>query len=406
MTVVAALITVAGVYFAPYFKVNSAAVEFAERELDFPSEKDEKHVKREGIEKAIQEIANQQPPEMKFAVVCGRIMVGKSESIAAALKGRKGVVKVKLDRKGVTSVDTIKEKVCEEVNLDDKAQFKALMEAVYKRLDKIPIVVIEIEKNATDPSVMKTAETFAKGCCWDNDYPCMVYVVPSDNASTEFLVQGQESRRKLIWVGPMTEDEGKQLLGKYPDFKMGDTGLKAIDEAAVAGGEEEGYKELFKIVGTHPDDLKALAITSKDERQHFVDNLEEGGSITWTTFMEKISSSADKNQKVADFDHLKVGMKNLSESLLNSGLEEVAVKDLKSPANEPHRVNTFMKETRIVPFIYHPQFKSYRFRTVFVEKAARKWKKAEELKRKEMEDLKRKDMEELKKRWWWTRPKS
>ena len=107
MTVVAALITVAGVYFAPYFKVNSAAVEFAERELDFPSEKDKKHVKREGIEKAIQEIANQQPPEMKFAVVCGRIMVGKSESIAAALKGRKGVVKVKLDREGVTSIDTI-----------------------------------------------------------------------------------------------------------------------------------------------------------------------------------------------------------------------------------------------------------------------------------------------------------
>ena len=41
----------------------------------------------------------------------------------------------------------------------------------------------------------------------------------------------------------MTEDEGKQLLGKYPDFKMGDTGLKAIDEAAVADGEEGGYKQ-------------------------------------------------------------------------------------------------------------------------------------------------------------------
>jgi len=406
-------------------KVDVAAKSFAERELKFPSEKDKKHVKREEIEKAIQDMANQQPPEMKFAVVSGRLIVGKSESITAALKGRRGVITVTLDSGSVVSVDAIKEKVCEEVNLDDKTQFKALVEAVYKRLDKIPIIVIEIEKGVTDPSVMKSAESFAKVCCWDNKFPCMVYIVPSDNASTDLLVQGQESRRKLIWVGPMTEDEGKQLLGKYPDFKMGDTGLKAIDEAAVADGEEGGYKELFKMVGTHPDDLKALAITSKDERQHFVDNLEEGGSMTWTTLIEKISSSADKNQKVADFDHLKVGMKNLSESLLNSGLEDVAVKDLKSPANEPHRVNTFMKETRIVPFIYHPLFKSYRFRTVFVERAARKWKEqkymeelerkeaeelkrkeVEELKRKEAEELKRKEVEELKKKWWWMRPRN
>jgi len=276
--------------------------------------------------------------------------------------------------------------------------FDAVMEAVNKRLDEIPIVVIEIEKNATDPSVMKTAETFAKGCCWDNDYPCMVYVVPSDNASTDLLVQGQESRRKLIWVGPMTEDEGKQLLGKYPDFKMGDTGLKAIDEAAVAGGEEGGYKELFKIVGTHPDDLKALALTSKDKRQHFVDNLEEGGSTTWKKFNDEVASSRDDSQAVAD---MKEGMKNLSKLLLDSGKDGTLVSEVKSPADAPKKVNAFMKATDTIPFIYHPCSKSYRFRTVFVEKAALKWKEL-----KDMEELKRKKAEELKQRWWWARPKS
>ena len=66
MTVVG---TVAGVYLTTnanikqpsaslYHKVNSAADEFAERELKFPSEKDKKHVKREEIEKAIQDMAN------------------------------------------------------------------------------------------------------------------------------------------------------------------------------------------------------------------------------------------------------------------------------------------------------------------------------------------------------------
>ena len=356
-------------------------------------------------------MANQQPPEMKFAVVSGRLMVGKSESIAAALKGRRGVIKVKLGC-GVTTVDAIKEKICHVVGLGKSSEhFDAVMEAVNKRLDKLPIVVIEIEKDATDPLVMKVAEAFAKGCCWDNDYPCMVYIGPSDNASTDLLVQGQESRRKLIWVGPMTEDEGKQLLGKYPDFKMGDTGLKAIDEATVAGGEEGGYKELFKIVGTHPDDLKALALTSKDKRQPFVDNLEEGGSITWNKFNDEVASSRDDSQAVAD---IKEGMKNLSKLLLNSGEVGILVSNVKFPANKPHRVNAFMKETGDIPFIYHPCSKSYRFRTVFVEKAALKWKKAEELKRKEMEELKRKEMEELKRkeveelknRWWWTRPKS
>jgi hypothetical protein len=232
---------------------------------------------------------------------------------------------------------------------------------------------------------MKTAETFAKGCCWDNDYPCMVYIVPSDNASTDLLVQGQELRRELIWVGPMTEDEGKQLLGKYSDFKIGDTGLKAVDDAVEVGGVEGGYEALFDIVGTHPADLKALALTRKDDRQKFVDEKEEGGSTTWKKFNDEVASSRDDSQAVAD---MKEGMKNLSKLLLNSDEDGILVSEVKFPANKPHRVNAFMKETGDIPFIYHPPSKSYRFRTVFVERAARK------------------EVEELKKRWWWTRPKN
>ena len=384
-------------------KIDIAAKAFAERELEFFEE--DKHVKREEIEKAIQDMANQSKcTRMKFAVVSGRILVGKSESIAAALKGRRGVIKVKLDRGDVTSVDTIKEKICNVVGLGNSSEhFDAVMEAVNKRLDKLPIVVIEIEKNATDPSAMKTAETFAKGCCWDNDYPCMVYIVPSDNASTDLLVQGQELRRELIWVGPMTEDEGKQLLGKYSDFKIGDTGLKAVDDAVEVGGVEGGYEVLFDIVGTHPADLKALALTRKNDRQKLVDEKEDGGSITWKIFNNKLASSRDDSQAVSD---MKEGMKNLSKLLLNSCRDGILVSEVESPADEPKKVNAFMKATDTIPFIYHPCSKSYRFRTVFVEKAARKWKKAEELKRKEMEELKRKEVEELKKRWWWTKPKS
>ena len=218
-----AIIGVAGVYFASDFKIFVAAKAFAERELEFFEE--DKHVKREVIEKLIQDMANQaKSTRMKFAVVSGRILVGKSESIAAALKGRKGVVMVQLGN-GVTTVDAIKEKICNVVGLGQSSEhFDALMEAVNKKSDKKPIVVIEIEKDATDPLVMKVAEAFAKTYCWNNQ-TCMVYLVPSDNASTDLLVPGQELRRKLIWVGPMTEDEGKQLLQKYPDFKMGDTGL-------------------------------------------------------------------------------------------------------------------------------------------------------------------------------------
>jgi len=240
-------------------QVDDAAKVFAESKLKFGIEEKDKHVGRKVIEKAIQDMAIQPIKHMKFGVVSGRIMVGKTESIVAALKGRKGVIKVKLSEVGVISEYTIKEKICEEVKLVDKSQFKALIEATYKILGIIPIVVIEIEKGATDPSNMKCSENFAKGCCWDNDAKCMVYIVPSDNASTDLLVPEQKPRRELIWVGPLSKEDGKKLLGKYADFKMGDTGLEAVDAAfkdRKDGGEERGYEELFKIVGLHPSDLK------------------------------------------------------------------------------------------------------------------------------------------------------
>ena len=85
------------------------------------------------------------------------------------------------------------------------------------------------------------------------------------------------------------------------------------------------------------------------------------------------SSSAKDHSKVSDFDYLKEGMKELSNKLLNSGEEGVKVKDLKSPANEPAKVNAFMKQTNNVPLIFCPDTKSYRFHDVFVERAARKW---------------------------------
>jgi hypothetical protein len=65
---------------------------------------------------------------------------------------------------------------------------------------------------------------------------------------------------------------------------------------------------------------------------------------------------------------------------------------LKSPANEPAKVNAFMKQTNNVPFIYCPTTRTYRFHDVFVERAARKWEK---------ERMELEAMEELKNQRWW-----
>ena len=146
-----------------------------------------------------------------------------------------------------------------------------MLRAVKERFDIIPIVVIEIDKGA-NPLTMKIAGPFAKTSCWDghNYLQCMVYLVPTKTFSLDFVDYQRESTREIIWVNPMTSDEGKQLLGKYSDFEMVDTGLKAVDEADGVYGEERGYKALFDIVGTHPEDLIALALTSKDKRQHLL----------------------------------------------------------------------------------------------------------------------------------------
>jgi hypothetical protein len=118
----------------------------------------------------------------------------------------------------------------------------------------------------------------------------------------------------------------------------------------------------------HPDNLKALALTSKDKRKAFVENLEEGGSITWENFNDIVAPLKDDSE--AD-KKMKEGMKDLSKLLLNSGKDGIPVSKIKGFAKRPEMVNAFMKMTGVVPFIYHPPSKSYRFRTVFVERAAR-----------------------------------
>jgi hypothetical protein len=375
---ISAAVGAAVVYFSSDIRVYFAAKAFAEKKLEFKDKKKQKHVNRDLIENKIRDLANQGcGPDRKFAVVSGRILVGKTESITSAFKDRKGVVKIKLNNADNT-IDAIIEKICDECKLDDKKQFKAMMEAVNKKSDEIPVIVIEIEKAATDRLVMKHAEAFAKGCCWDNDYGCMVYIVPSDNASTELLTGGQEARYELIWVGPMSDDEAMELLEKYPGFKMGDTGIEEVDEAAKVGGKKEGYEVLFKQVGLHPGDLSGLAKALKDDRQEYVKKLEKAGSATWDDFIKLTNSSAKDHSQVVDFDYMKLGMNDLSNSLLNSGEDGVKVEDLKKiSANEmkPKMVNAFMKEADNKPFIYQPRDDVYFFYDVFVERAARKWEK-------------------------------
>jgi hypothetical protein len=193
---------------------------------------------------------------------------------------------------------------------------------------------------------------------------------------------------------------------------MGDTGIKDVDEAFKVGGKKGGYEVIFKQVGLHPGDLSALAGTSKDGRQEYVKKLEKAGSKTWDKFIEltSFSSSAKDHSQVVDFDYLKEGMIGLSERLLNSGEKGVEVKDLKGSANEPKKVNAFMKQVDNKPFIYQPRDDKYFFYDVFVERAARKWEKErkeleamEELKKREKERKELEAMEELKNQSWWQR---
>jgi hypothetical protein len=198
---------------------------------------------------------------------------------------------------------------------------------------------------------------------------------------------------------------------------MGDTGIKDADEAFKVGGEEGGYEELFKQVGLHPGRLNGLASTKKDARQKFVEEREEEGFETWKNFVKfTTSSSAKDHPQVLAFDYMKLGMNDLSNSLLNSGEDGVKVEDLKKiSANEmkPKMVNAFMKEADNKPFIYQPRDDVYFFYDVFVERAARKWEKErkeleamEELKKREEEEKERKEleaMEELKNQSWWQR---
>ena len=108
--IAAALASIVGIYFTTSctkikdpidiyiadrkLKVNAGAKTFAQQELKFFNEN--KHVKRELVEEAIRDMAGQQPPDMKYGVVSGREMVGKTASIKSALKGRRGVISITL----------------------------------------------------------------------------------------------------------------------------------------------------------------------------------------------------------------------------------------------------------------------------------------------------------------------
>jgi len=120
-------------------KVENAAKAFAASELKLDIGKAEKHIERKEIEEAIQNMAIQPISEMKFAVLCGRILVGKTESIVSALKGRRGVVIVTLDSEGVVTIGTIKEKICEQVGLGKSADhFEALNECGLQEVGQNP----------------------------------------------------------------------------------------------------------------------------------------------------------------------------------------------------------------------------------------------------------------------------
>ena len=121
-------------------QVDDAAKVFAESELKFAVSMEQEHIERKEIEKAIQDMAiRHPPPHMKYAVVCGRRRVGKSESTTASLKGRRGVVMVTLDSVDVVTIGTIKEKICEQVGLGKSADhFEALNECGLQEVGQNP----------------------------------------------------------------------------------------------------------------------------------------------------------------------------------------------------------------------------------------------------------------------------
>ena len=203
MPLVGALIGAAVFYFSSDIRVYFGAKAFAESKLELEDKKKQKHANRESIEKEIKDILeyNTTSADRKFAVVSGRREVGKSEALYSMFSKTPGVVLVQLTTNNDTG-DAIMQHICKQFSLGNSSEhFEALMKEVNKRIR--PIIIIEIDNKVTEPLVITGAETFARHNCVA-DYKSMVFIVPSDNASTDNLITGNGNRRQLIWVGPMT----------------------------------------------------------------------------------------------------------------------------------------------------------------------------------------------------------
>jgi hypothetical protein len=175
----------------------------------------------------------------------------------------------------------------------------------------------------------------------------------------------------LIWVGEMEVKEAKILMAKNSFTMDGATGIKSVDDAYKSGGVSDGYEELFKRVGLHPMTLANLCGKRKEEREKYIQALEDGGAKAWDNCLNVIATD-DPHTKL-----IKREMKSLAERMLVSESGAVPIKNLKFPINSSNKLTTFMRANECCVFIYHPPSDSYRFHDIFVERAVRKWKEEE-----------------------------
>jgi len=366
------------------YKIKTAADKFESSTLDFPNKLN--HVERVTLENEVKSLIAQEQLwkdkkifVVNYGFISGTRGTGKSELIDAALSNVKGVFKINLNTNNANA-DTVERRICNEFGLGDSTEhFRAFIALLNKR-NIYPKFIIEIDEQVTMPEeVMNSLISLARELCW-NSFKCMIIIVPSDNAlaTSSSSLLSVAGRSLLIWVGEMEVKEAKILMANNSFTMDGATGIKSVDDAYKSGGVSDGYEELFKRVGLHPLTLANLCGKRKEEREKFIQDLEDGGAMAWKICLDKVVTD-DPHTKL-----MRAQMKSLAEQLLVSESGAVSIKNLSSPIISPDTLTTFMKAKKSVVFIYHPPSKSYRFHDIFVERAVRKWKEEELRKEEEM----------------------
>ena len=147
-----------------------------------------------------------------FFVMYGAKGVGKSTIAERAAKDKKGVLMLRID--STYSRDDIMHQLLEVLNIDERNPHKINYVNAFRRgksKEEIhPTLMIEIESAGSDTSLGIQA---ARDIAADLSYVCSVLIILAEaNAVLEF--KELRGRQKFIYVGELSESEGREYISK------------------------------------------------------------------------------------------------------------------------------------------------------------------------------------------------